>query len=169
MTRAPILLAAGLAVAVGACAHLGALAQVQAPRFEMADGRQAELRLLPPSAQHPMGGAAVRIWARVENPNPISLTLSALAGDLYLENTRAAVVDFPLGMPLVAGQDTVIPIDIGIGFGDMPGLGDIATRALTRGQVGYRLDGTVEVDAGVLGRPTFGPRTWLDGALNVFR
>jgi len=169
MNRAPLILAAAVAAGLGACAHLGALAEVQAPRFEMAEGRQAELRLLPPSVERPMGGAAIRIWARVENPNPLSLTLSALDGTLYLEGTRAALVDFPLGIPLVAGQDTVIPLDIGIGFGDVPGLGDVASRALTQGRIGYRLDGTVQVDAGVLGRPRFGPRTWMDGMLNVYR
>lgn len=149
------------------CATLGNV--VQAPRFSAASGRQAELRLLAPSSQNPLGGATVRVWAHVENPNPLGLTLAALTGNLFLENSRAANVDFPMGVPLLANQDTVIPLDISFGFADIPGLADVATRLLTRSSVGYRLDGTVTVDAGVLGRPSFGPNTLMSGNLSVRR
>lgn len=149
------------------CATLGDV--VQAPRFSHASERQAELRLLLPSSQNPLGGAAVRVWARVENPNPLGLTLAALTGNLFLENNRAANVDFPMGVPLLANQDTVIPLDISFGFADIPGLAEMATRLLTRSSVGYRLDGTVTVDAGVLGRPSFGPNTLMSGNLNIRR
>ncbi|MGH7458285.1 MAG: LEA type 2 family protein [Longimicrobiaceae bacterium] len=160
--------AASLLLAGGGCAGLGALgAAIQPPRFEAASGYQAELRLLSPSSERPSGGALVRVWTRVENPNPVGLTLSLLDGELYLEDTRSARVSFPLGLPLLAGQDTVIPIDIGVDFADLPGLADVAARALTGGTMGYRLAGTVGVDAGVLGRPTFGPMTFASGELRV--
>ena len=155
------------ALLLSSCATLSNV--VQAPRFSVASDRQAELRLVGPSLQNPTGGAAIRIWARVENPNALSVTLASLRGNLFLEDTRAASVDFPLGVPLVASQDTVIPLDISIRFSDIPGLADVATRLLTRSAVGYRLDGTVTVDAGVLGQPSFGPQTWLRGQVDVRR
>ena len=156
------------AVALSAsCATLRDI--VQAPRFSVAPGRQATLRLIGPSLQNPLGGAAVRIWAQVENPNAFGFTLAGLTGNFFLEDTRAANVDLPLGLQLVANQTTVIPLDITIGFNEIPGLVDVATRLLTRSSVGYRLDGTITVDAGTLGRPSFGPNTLLRGDIVVQR
>ena len=74
-----------LAVAHAGCASLGGLgALVRVPQFSQADGRDAEIVLRGPSRDFPLGGAAVRIHARVYNPNPFGLTLSTLAGDLFL-------------------------------------------------------------------------------------
>jgi hypothetical protein len=164
-----LIAALGCAAIVSGCAGLGLGDVIQPPRFSVASGTQAELRLVGPSAGRPLGGAAVRLWARVENPNSFGLSLAALRGDLALEGTRAADVDFPLGLPLTAGQDTVIPLDINISFSDLPGLADVAARLVTRNSVGYRLDGTVTVNAGPLGNPSFGPSTLLDGTLSVRR
>jgi len=157
-------------VLVGGCAALESLREIlQAPRFSQASGRQTELRLLGPSSQRPLGGAALRIWTRVENPNTLGLTLSRLAGDLYLEGTRTAEVNLPLGLPLQANQDTIIPLDLSISFSDLPGLADVAARLLTRSSVGYRMEGTITVDAGPLGQPSFGPSTLLEGDLPIRR
>lgn len=155
-------------VLVAGCAALESLREVlQAPRFSQASGRQTELRLLGPSNQRPLGGAAVRIWTRVENPNALGLTLSRVVGNLYLEGTRAADVNLPLGLPLMARQDTVIPLDIAFSFSDLPGLADVAARLLTRSSVGYRMEGTLTLDAGTLGHPSFGPSTLLEGDLPI--
>ncbi|MGH7480535.1 MAG: LEA type 2 family protein [Longimicrobiales bacterium] len=151
-----------------ACAGLGLRDVIQAPRFEVA-GRQAELRLVGPSLEHPLGAAGVRLWTRVQNPNPIALTLAAVDGTFYLEDTRAATVDFPLGLPMPAGQDTVIPLDLTIGLRDVPDLAGLARRWFEGSTVDYRLDGTVAVDAGPLGQPSFGPSTLLTGELRVLR
>ena len=141
-----------------ACASLGGLsALVQPPRFDTVPDRPAELRLLRSGAALPLGGAGVRLWARVENPNPFGLTLSTLTGSLHLEGrssgdwTRAATVDLPLGLS------------------DLPELADVARRALTGSAIPYRLEGTVGVEAGSLGRPTFGPLTLLTGEMRVRR
>lgn len=159
-----------LVVLVAGCAALESLREIlQAPRFSQAGGRQAELRLLGPSSQRPLGGAAVRIWTRVENPNSLGLTLSRVAGNLYLEGTRAADVNLPLGLPLQAQQDTIIPLDLSISFSDLPGLADVAARLLTRSSVAYRMEGTVSVDAGAFGQPSFGPSTLLEGDLPIRR
>lgn len=157
------------ALSLAGCAGLGLGDVIQAPQFSVAQGRTAELRLSGPSLQNPLGGATIRVWANVRNPNPLGIALSALEGSLALEGTRAANVSFPLGLPLLANQDTVIPLDLTIRFSDLPGLADVASRLLTRSNVGYQLDGTVTVDAGVLGQPKFGPSTLLRGDLVVRR
>lgn len=159
----------GCVAALGACAGLNLGNVIQPPRFSVASGRQAELRLLAPSAGRPLGGAAIRLWAHIENPNSLGLSLRAVQGSLSLEDTKAADVDFPLGLPLLAGQDTIIPLDINISFSDLPDLADVAARLVTRNAVDYRLDGTVSVNAGPLGTPTFGPSTLLNGTLSIRR
>jgi hypothetical protein len=162
--------ATALLAAHAACASLGGLGTlVQAPRFSAAEGRDAEIVLRGPSRDFPLGGAAVRIHARVSNPNPFGLTLSALTGDLFLEGTRAAAVDFPLGLPLLANGETEIPIDLAVGFADVPRLAQVVGRALSGSSLGYRLDGRIGVDAGPLGRPAFGPMTILEGDVRVRR
>jgi hypothetical protein len=154
--------------ALPGCATLGGLARlVQAPRFERAPGRDAELRLQGPGRG--LAGASLRIWARVYNPNAFGLTLSALQGDLFLGGTRTAAVDFPLGLPLVAREEAEVPLDISIGLDDLPGLGRVISSALGGGRIDYRLDGTIGVDAGALGQPTFGPATLLQGDVRVLR
>lgn len=155
------------AAAVSGCASLGQI--IQPPRFEAAGQQQAQFRFLAPSVQQPAGGLAVRLWARVENPNQFALTLASLTGTLMLQDQRAADVNFPLGVPLPAARDTVIPLDVRISFSDLPGLGDVARNALSGRPIAYRLNGTVGVDAGVLGRPTFGPSTLLQGVLATTR
>lgn len=166
--RKPFLLLAVTLLLAG-CATVAELIRVEPPRFQAAEGRRSELLLLGPSQQRPLGGAAIRVWARVQNPNAFGLTLSTVEGDLLLEGARAAAVDLPLGLPLRAHQDTVVPIDLAVSFADVPGLADAAVRLLTERTVEYRLDGRFGVDAGAFGRPTFGPTTLLRGELDVRR
>ena len=158
---------AAAALSVGSCASLSQI--VQPPRFSVAEGRDSQLQLLGPSTSRPLGGATLRIWTRVENPNAFGLTLAALRGNVFLENTRAGAVDFPLGLPLTATGDTIIPLDINISFSDLPGLVDVAQRIVSRNLVAYRLDGTVTVDADPFGQPSFGPSTWIQGESRVIR
>lgn len=150
-----------------ACASLGTL--VQPPTFELASDRETQMRLLGPSTSRPLGGVSLRIWARVDNPNSFGLTLAALAGNIFLENQQAGEVAFPLGLPLLAGADTVIPLDISISFADVPDLAGVAQQILSQNTVAYRLDGTVTVDAPPFGQPSFGPRTWIRGTSRVIR
>jgi hypothetical protein len=153
-----------LALGALGCASLeGLRAVVQAPRFEQAEGRRHEVRLVSPGYDAPRGGAAVRLWAKVSNPNGFGLTLGTLRGTLHLEGSRAATVDFPLGLPLQARSDAEVPIDIMVDFRDAPGLGQALTRALTRQPLQYELEGTVSVAAGPFGEPVFGPMTILRG------
>jgi hypothetical protein len=153
-----------------ACASLGALGQiVQPPRFEEAPDRQAELRFLSPSANLPIGGAGVRVWLKVTNPNAFGFSLSTLTATLLIEGNRAATGDFPLGLPLQAGQETVVPLDLTVSFSDLPGLAGTLRRIAVGGVVPYVLEGTVGVDAGALGKPSFGPMQLTTGELRVAR
>ncbi|MDQ3070716.1 MAG: LEA type 2 family protein [Acidobacteriota bacterium] len=157
-----------LAASESGCAALeGLRALVQPPQFSEAEGQRAEIRLLPPGQGGLLGGAAIRLYARVRNPNPFGLTLSTLRGNLFLDGSRAAEADFPLGLPLAAGGDAVVPLDLRVSFSDLPGLADVVRRAAAGQTLGYRLDGTVGVDAGQLGRPSFGPLTLLTGDLRT--
>lgn len=165
--RAVVLLA--LFVTGHGCASLGALALVRPPRFRSDPDRPAELRLVGPSLSRPLGGASVRLFARVENPNPFSLTLTTVAGRLFLEGTEAADVDLPLGLPLLSGQEESVPIDLSLSFENVPRLGEVLARAALGSEVGYRLEGNVGVDAGPLGPQTFGPLTLLAGDVRVRR
>lgn len=153
--------------ALGACAALQDI--VQPPIFEMAGSRDSEVRLLGPSMNRPLGGAQIRVWARVENPNAVGFTLTRLAGNVLLDDQRAATVDLPLGLPLAASADTVIPLDVAISFADLPDLADRISSAISGGSMRYSLRGTLSVDAGPLGQPSFGPSTWLSGDVRVVR
>ncbi len=153
-----------VALSVAGCAELQQLrAFVQPPQFEEAPDMVPSIRLLGPGSGRPLGGATVRLWARVTNPNPFTLTLGTLQGTLYLEDQRAADASFPLGLPLAARGDTTIPIDLSLSFSDLPALADSVRRAVSRQPLAYRLEGTIGVDAGRLGQPIFGPLTLLRG------
>jgi hypothetical protein len=158
-----------LALVLSGCAGLGLESVLQAPTFRVDGQQQAQLRLIGPSMGSPLGGAAVRIYARVGNPNPVGLTLTRLVGNLQLQGQNAARVDFPLGVPLQANGEVVVPIDIALDFDDLPGLANVARNALTGGAIAYSLNGTVGVDAGLLGQPVFGPMDLVAGNLRVTR
>ena len=152
------------------CASLQSLASiVQPPRFQSAPDYSAELRWLAPGPEHPAGGAAIRLWMEVDNPNPFGVNLTELDGTLFLEESRTATAVFPLGLPLGARAQSTIPLDFTVSFADVPGLRVALDRVLRSGEVGYRLDGTVALDAGPLGTPRFGPFTMLRGALRAGR
>ena len=167
----PIWCAAACSTAIfvsGACATLGNLRQfVQPPQFDEVRDQPAEIRFERPTATSPLGGAAVRLWTRVTNPNPFGMTLTTLTGTLRLEGARAATASFPLGLPLEARREAVIPLDLSVSFADLPGLADVARRAASRQPVEYELEGTIGVDAGPLGAPRFGPMPLIRGELRT--
>jgi len=101
------------------------------------------------------------------NPNAFGLTLVTVRGTLFLEGTRAAEADFPLGLPLTAMGDVVIPLDLRVNFSDIPGLANAVRRAVSGAALSYRLNGTVGVDASHFGTPTFGPMDVLTGEIRT--
>src|SRR4029453_15564592 len=109
----PRLIGFVLVIATAGCATLGPLAQIgQPPRFRQADNQPAQIRLIGPSLRNPTGGAAVRFWVGGNTPNRFGFTLSTLNATLGLQGTRAANGDFPLGLPLRAGEQSVVPLDL---------------------------------------------------------
>jgi hypothetical protein len=161
-----LIVVSAVALALTGCAGLENLrGLVQAPKFEQAPGRDAEVRLFGPTASQPLGSAGVRIYTQVTNPNAFGLTLGTLRGTLHIEGSRAADVDFPLGLPLRPSEQTEVPIDLTVSFSDLPGLANVIRRAINRQPLEYQLEGTIGVDAGRLGQPTFGPMTILRGQL----
>jgi hypothetical protein len=161
--RAPALRAVVVAAIVSTTPACTALQQLQAfiqpPRFEQDDQSRSEIRLRGTT------GAAVRIWTRVSNPNSFGMTLGTLRGTLHLEGSRAATVDFPLGLPLRALSEETVPIDISVDFRDVPGLGQAIARAIARQPIAFEIEGTIGIEAGRLGTQTLGPMTWLRGEL----
>lgn len=151
---------AAMIFSTSACTALQQLqAFVQPPRFEQDDQNRSEIQL------RGISGAAVRIWTRVTNPNSFGVTLGTLQGTLHLEGSRAATVDFPLGLPLQPRSEEIVPIDISVDFRDVPGLGQAIARAVARQPIAFEIEGTVGVSAGRLGMQTLGPMTWLRGEL----
>ena len=151
-----------------ACASLGSLSRLIQPlRFSEAENQPAEIRLVGPGAEGRLGGAVVRIWTRVSNPNPFGLRLSTLETTLLLDGSRAATGDFPLGLSLNAGAESVVPLDLSISFADMTGLSTVVRNAVGGQRVGYQLDGTIGIDAGALGPQRFGPVMLFRGDLSA--
>lgn len=157
---------AALLAGTGACAALQTLG-ISPLRISEPQDRSAELRLLGPSLDHPLGGAALRLWARVENPNRFGVTLREVLGQVHIADAEAVEAEFPLGLPLTASQDTIIPLDLSIRFDELPRLARIARAALTGNPLPYRLEGSFGVEAGNLGSPRFGPMTLLRGEIRV--
>jgi uncharacterized membrane protein YphA (DoxX/SURF4 family) len=155
----------GAVFLMAGCAAVTALGQlIQPPRFEQAD-QPAELRLMGPSISQPAGGAGVTLWIRVTNPNPFGFTVSTLDTTLLLEGQHAATGSFPLGLPLSPAQESVLPLDLTISFADLPGLANVLRQAVSRQPIGFQLDGTVGIDAGRYGQPTFGPMLLVRGEI----
>lgn len=165
MRRIAVTLAcAGL---VGSCAGMGLESLIRPPSFESVDGRGSEIRVARPDATRPLGGAVVRVWTRVRNPNPFGIDIAGLTGDLYLDDALAADVDLPLGLPLLASGDTVIPVDIAVDFADIPRIAEVVRDALGGGSLPYRVEGTVGVESETLGYHEFGPGTVMRGTARV--
>jgi len=171
MTMRPITLLAAVAAALLAfgCASLESLgslrALVQPPTFSEAEGQPAEIRLVGPGPDRPLGGAEIRLWTRVNNPNAFGFRLATLQTTLILDGSRAATGDFPLGLPLAPREETVVPLDLSISFSELAGLARVMRSAAGGQPVPYQLDGTIGIDAGRLGQPTFGPMQLLNGEL----
>jgi len=160
-------LLAAVAIAAPACAGLMRALGVQAPRFELVPERESVIMLDAASVLLGRPVATMTIWTRVTNPNDFGLTLTTLRGTVFLEGRETAEFDLPLGLPLLAARDTVLPLEIRFGLPALGTLGALGEALLRRSAVAYRLDGVVGVDAGPLGRPAFGPRTWLQGSVQV--
>jgi hypothetical protein len=163
------LLAANLitVTALGCTTLEGLRAIIQPPRFEQASDRPSEISLLPVQSGRVPVGATVRIWTDVTNPNPVGFTLSTVRATLLLDDEEAADADFPLGLPLQPLQTETVPFDLTVSFANLPRLANVIRQAASGGGLRFRLEGTIGVDAGRFGQPTFGPLTLLSGDLRA--
>lgn len=162
---AAVLLSA-LTVVLPACASLQSLTRiVQPPTFTSAENERNEIRLVGPTRSSALGGAEVRIWTTVRNPNSFGFTLASLDTTLFLEGQQAAAGVFPLGLPLEPHGESTIPIDLVVRFQDVPALANVIRQRQQRDAIEDRIEGTVGVEAGALGTPTFGPMTIVTGDL----
>src|SRR5437762_7544221 len=136
-----------------ACANLGNLQQIiQPPRFEQAAGQPAEIRLLGPGANSPVGGAGVRIWLAVTNPKSVWVHAEHTQHDAYARRQSRR-------------DRRLVPLDLSISFADVPGLSRTLGLLAVGGTAAYQLDGTIGIDAGRFGAPTFGPMRLSTGEL----
>lgn len=168
--KLPLAFALVALLSTTSCAELGQLARaIQPLRFSEVPGQQSTIRLAGPSTRQPLGGAALRLWTRVSNPNPVGITLSTLRADVSLDGTHAATGDFPLGLPLAAGGESDVPLDLSIDFADLPALADVLRRTIATQQVPYEVQGSFSIEAGAFGRPSFGPLRLFQGRLGRHR
>jgi LEA14-like dessication related protein len=163
MKNARLLSTLLVTAATAACASFSGTDMVQAPRFREARDQRAQLSLS--SAEAPQS-ATLRMFARVRNPNSTKLKLAKVKGSLFLEGQQAADVDLPLDLELKPRQEKVIPIDVNVKLDKDPSLAQTLARSAEGPAVGYRVDGTLNVET-QQGEPIFGPLTLLEGEARV--
>ncbi len=153
----PPALALGLLLGLAACAPRQPVVAV--PTFEVQSVRLTGITL--PAAGRP-ATLALTLSLRVTNPNPLPLRLANVLGSFILDGQPIGTVNLPdVSLPARGSgeqrADVTLPLTL-----DALGSG----LRVARGQaVSYRLDGTFTADLGLLGRPSFGPYTLVQGVL----
>ncbi|HET8655226.1 MAG TPA: hypothetical protein VFL93_06905 [Longimicrobiaceae bacterium] len=93
-------------------------------------------------------------------------TSSGRAGCACPARTLVHSADRPAQLQLL-GPSVDHPLDVAVSFSDLPRLATLLSQAVSRGSVDYQLRGTVAVDAGLLGQPTFGPMPLFGGSIRT--
>ncbi len=98
----------------------------------------------------------------VNNPNPLPIRMANIAGTLLLDGGEVAVVNLPdVDLPARGSASQRADLSLPVTLNTAASFIKVA-----RGQqVSYRLDGTFTADLGLLGRPSFGPFTLVQGVL----
>lgn len=131
---------------------------VQVPTFEVQEVRLLNVGfsgLIPSSA-------TLSLRLRVQNPNPFGIRVARAGGALFLDGQNVGSIELPnVELPPngAGAQDANVTLPLNFS--------NAATfLRVARGEaVSYRVDGSFSVDAGLLGRPTFGPFTLAQGVL----
>ena len=151
-----VLIAALSLLALAACAPSQV---VQTPQFEMLEA--GLLKLNPPGLNGGAAEAVFRIQVQGRNPNPFGLRLEEIRFDLLLEGAKIAAGIAP-GFELKAsGVPSKFPVDVEVPL-DLNTLKSLS-RIVTGQPTSYQMLGSFRVDAGVLGKPNFGPYTLAQG------
>ncbi len=151
------LMLAGLLAGLAACTPNQPLIAV--PTFTVQSVRLTNLTL-PTFGR--TGTAYLTLQLLVNNPNPLPLRLANIAGTFVFDGSKVADIDLPdVALPargtVSQRADLALPLTLDT-------LGS-ALRVARGQQVSYRVDGTFTADLGVLGRPSFGPYTLVQGVL----
>ncbi len=151
------LLAVGLLAGLAACTPNQPLISV--PTFTVQSVRLTNLTL-PTFGRS--GTAYLTLQLLVSNPNPLPLRLADIAGTFVLDGSKVADINLP-DVALPARGEASQRADLALPL-TLDTLGS-ALRVARGQQVSYRVDGTFTADLGVLGRPSFGPYTLVQGVL----
>jgi len=162
LKRLPSILALlAAALLVYGCASIdGAAGMVQAPRVRPSAGHTAEVAFAGG------GQGTLHAWARVRNPNGYAVTLSKIHGPLYINESKAGVVDLEANIKMKAREEKTVPLDLAFGKGEKDEKAAAASGP-SGSMLPYRLDGVLTVTAGDHLVPTFGPLTLLEGQARV--
>ncbi len=132
---------------------------VQAPRIEVED---TTLERLNPPGLGVEAGATLGLKLKITNPNPYGLSLNRVQGKFFLDGVETVNVDLP-GFAVAPAGSSSLKTEINLPLNEAT-LSKLV-KVVRGGSVTYRLDGTVTLDAGLLGKPTLGPYTVLQGRL----
>lgn len=161
MRRLWLVLIVALVGLLAACAPR--LAALAVPTYQVESGRLASINL--PGGGQP-AAAVLELQLRVQNPNAVAVRLANAAGDVFLDGQNVGRVDLPnIDLPARGEARQLARLTLPITFGNLAEF-----LRLGRGEaLGLRVDGSFTVDAGLLGRPTFGPFTLFQKSLQVAR
>jgi LEA14-like dessication related protein len=152
----PVLLVVSSVTAVS-CAPRQTILQV--PEFRVESVALRSLTL--PGLARP-AVATLSVGLRVRNPNPISVRLANASGRFLIDDLDVGRVNLPnVDLPAngEATQEAVVDLPVTVA-----NLG-VFLRVGRGEAVPYRIEGTFTVDAGLLGKPNFGPYVVAQGVL----
>ena len=154
---APRALMLPLAALLAGCAPRAAIVQV--PEYKIERVRLVSLSL--PGAGSP-ATATLSLQLLVTNTNPYPIRLARAGGRFFLDGDDVGAVELPnIDLPPGRQVEQAAVLSVPITFAN---LGDFLRVA--RGEaLSYRVDGSFTVDAGVFGKPTFGPYTLSQGVI----
>ncbi len=151
-----------VAIALSSCAPGARMLSV--PTFTLDAAGSGFVRIDPPGVGD--GSAVFRLALVARNPNPFSLRLAALEGDLFLQDVRAAAVSFRGGLELPSNGSSRLVVDVRVPLTAAPALLESLADVLGGNRVRYRVDSTLAVD--VLGTTQRFPRfTLVEGSLET--
>jgi hypothetical protein len=136
-----------------------ASAGVQPPRIEVED--TVLLKLNPPS----LGiapEAVLGLKLKITNPNPFGVNIARVQGKLYLDDGESGGVEIPgLNINPTGTSRVETQISIPLNEGNL----NRFIKVVQGKSVTYRVDGTLTLEAGVLGKPVLGPYTVFQGVI----
>lgn len=157
MKRLWFLLACAIAFVLAACAPRQAALQV--PTYQVEGIRFARLDLVGQSLSPQ---AVLNINLSVHNPNAIGLRMANIGGRLYLDGQDVGGVDLPdVDLPANGDARQLAIVTVPINLNNLAEFSKVALGSA----VALRVDGRFTVNAGVFGRPTFGPFTLFQGEI----